>query len=73
MADERPKSNLTEMSDGLADSELDFPRNSHRELRAKPCCGNFEVAAWSGAVPNTYEWTKYVSCLFIIFVAAFVF
>lgn len=51
--DERPKSSLTELSDAPADSELDLPRNSQREVRANPCWGSFAVAAWSGDVPNT--------------------
>lgn len=55
VADDRPKSSLTEASDGPDDSDVDLPRNSHRELRANPCCGSFDVAAWSGAVPKTYK------------------
>jgi hypothetical protein len=51
-----PKSSLTERSSAaelLADSLVDLPRNSHRDERAKPCCGSLDVAAWSGAVPKT--------------------
>lgn len=57
-----PKSSLTATSPAAADedpdaagadSDVDLPRNSQRDVRAKPCCGSFEVAAWSGAVPNT--------------------
>ena len=59
-----PKSSFTlsspaEEEDKLADSEVLFPRNSHREVRAKPCCGREAVAAWSGAVPKTYMWCQF--------------
>ena len=52
-----PKSSLTDRSAAaalLVDSLVLFPRNSHLEVRAKPCWGSLEVAAWSGAVPKTY-------------------
>lgn len=41
---ERPKSSLT------ADAEpsvVDLPRNSQRELRAKPCWGSLATGGWS--------------------------
>jgi hypothetical protein len=60
---DRPKSSLTERSaaepdddeapPGRWDSDVDLPRNSHCEVRAKPCCGSLDVSAWSGAVPKT--------------------
>jgi hypothetical protein len=52
----RPKSSLTV---GLLaalpaiDSDVDLPRNSQREVRAKPCCGRSLVWGWFGAVPKT--------------------
>lgn len=46
VADERPKSSFTEASETpVVDSEDDFPRNSHFELRAKPCWGSLDVAS----------------------------
>jgi hypothetical protein len=48
VADERPKSSLIEASEAPLDgddSEDDLPRNSHFELRAKPCWGSLEAAA----------------------------
>ena len=56
VAEDRPKSSLTLASEGPAegdDSDVDLPRNSHREVRANPCCGRRAVGAWSGAVPKT--------------------
>jgi hypothetical protein len=52
-----PKSSLTDWSkaedpSGL-DSDVDLPRNSHREVRAKPCCGSLEVAWFDGGGPKT--------------------
>ena len=58
VAEDRPKSSLTLASEGPADgddSDVDLPRNSHREVRANPCCGSRDVGAWSGAVPKTCE------------------
>ena len=64
LEEDRPKSSLTEaLSADLedeeeappspADSEVDLPRNSQRDVRAKPCWGSCDVALWSGAVPKT--------------------
>lgn len=47
MVCERPKSSFTVSSLLLllsSDSDDDFPRNSHFEFRANPCCGREEVA-----------------------------
>ena len=48
MASESPKSSLTPESAPVPgtdeDSEDDLPRNSHRDVLAKPCCGSLEVA-----------------------------
>jgi hypothetical protein len=49
----RPKSSLTELSALPVDSEVDDPRNSQVEVRAKPCWGSLEVSGCSGAVPKT--------------------
>lgn len=52
-----PKSSLTDRSAAaelLGDSLVLLPRNSHLDVRAKPCWGSLEVASWSGAVPKTY-------------------
>ena len=52
-----PKSSLTLRSAAsrpAADSLVDLPRNSHRDVRANPCCGSLPVCACSGAVPKTY-------------------
>ena len=44
---ERPKSSLTlELEEP---SLVALPRNSHRAVRAKPCCGSLDVAAWFGS------------------------
>jgi hypothetical protein len=50
----RPKSSLTE-SEPKASSAADLPRNSHRDVRANPCCGRAEVA-WPdlGGGPKTF-------------------
>jgi hypothetical protein len=58
-----PKSSLTDRSaaaatdppapDAAADSDVDLPRNSHREVRARPCWGSFPVAWSEGGEPKT--------------------
>lgn len=49
----RPKSSLTVL-DPAASSEADLPRNSQRDVRAKPCCGRVDVG-WPdlGGGPKT--------------------
>jgi hypothetical protein len=49
----RPKSSLTE-SASSASSEVDLPRYSQRELRAKPCWGRVDVGPSLGGGPKTY-------------------
>jgi hypothetical protein len=51
----RPKSSLTEL-EPRASSEADLPRNSQRDVRAKPCCGREDVG-WPdlGGGPKTYS------------------
>ena len=57
LAELRPKSSLTLRSAPpcvLSDSDVDLPRNSHREVRAKPCCGSEDVAWLGGGGPKTF-------------------
>jgi len=61
----RPKSSFTLSSPPLArepDSDEDFPRYSHVELRAKPCCGRPPVAWSLGGGPNACVHIVSTSC-----------
>lgn len=55
IAEDSPKSSFTVSSAAALpeDSEEDFPRNSQREDRARPCCGRADVAWFGGGGPNT--------------------
>ena len=51
-SEDSPKSSLTLE---LEPSLVDLPRNSQRAVRARPCWGSFDVAAWFGlAGPKSY-------------------
>src|SRR5205823_14919142 len=53
---DKPKSSFTLSSPLCAtDSEVDFPRNSQRDMRAKPCCGSPAVGRSLGEGPKTYR------------------
>lgn len=52
-SEERPKSSLTLASP--EDSEVDLPRNSQRDMRAKPCWGSLPTSGWSALVPKTWR------------------
>lgn len=68
-AADRPKSSCTPFDEAAAaadedaaddvaatldsDSDVDLPRNSHRDVRARPCCGSWLVGTSAGDLPNT--------------------
>lgn len=56
IAEDSPKSSFTVSSAAALpeDSEEDFPRNSQREERAKPCWGRADVAWFGGGGPKAY-------------------
>jgi hypothetical protein len=56
-----PKSSLTELESSVS-SDAVLPRNSQRELRAKPCCGSEDVA-WPdlGGGPKTLTCNQHVT------------
>lgn len=55
----RPKSSLTEL-EPRASSDVDLPRNSHRDVRAKPCCGRDDVG-WPDLGGGPKTWVRDVS------------